>query len=422
MNKHIFYCLNIIICFSLLFSFTGCQIINVIQATPLPLSTETPSIRLEQLLEIPTLHVIEPTKTPHPESMIRYEPMMDVLKKIEPEIFPSDLLQTVRFIGTVDEINLSEETINQTVFSITLDNGSSVSVLSDDFTIFIDKENNLISSEKVTTGKRVGIFGVTEINDIHKVIADAIIIDEIRTTGVMEKADLETTLPYPISYTEYKLENEPKLNPLKLNPIEGDLSEKIKNREKLSLSSRANHTYGLYGEMYSTSLNYNTELNRDPEHPTRANMNINSNFYSFYDFWFPYVNSPIESNWGVITYAGDWYITVRMTVDINPDPGVTDLIYGYRTIMSEYNYDQKMDYLRSFGYSILANQFFYFYEKENGFGFSLNKVDYDLNFDSIPFGYADVYAELNPFFSDDLISFFGKRDDTWFYVEIQTVE
>ncbi len=90
--------------------------------------------------------------------------------------------------------------------------------------------------------------------------------------------------------------------------------------------------------------------------------------------------------------------------------------------MSQLNFDKTNNYFRSFGFSILSNSLFYFYENEKGFGISLNRVDFDLGFDEVPFGMVDKYQELNPFYADNLITFFGRRGDTWYYVEIKEIE
>jgi hypothetical protein len=77
-------------------------------------------------------------------------------------------------------------------------------------------------------------------------------------------------------------------------------------------------------------------------------MSVESNSYPFYDFWFPHVDSPYFTNWGLISYGGDWYLPIRMTVDIDPDPTISEIIYSDRTIMSQMNFDRFNHYYRSF--------------------------------------------------------------------------
>lgn len=143
-------------------------------------------------------------------------------------------------------------------------------------------------------------------------------------------------------------------------------------------------------------LEYDTEGNQDPYYPTRSNLTIYSNGYEFYSFWFPHVESPFFYNWGIVNYGGDWYLPIRMTVDINPDPDITELIYSDRTIMSQMNFDKSFNYIRSFGFSIIGYNLFYFYQRPGGYGIAINRVDYPLNFDEIIFGLVGDYQDLKP--------------------------
>ena len=197
-----------------------------------------------------------------------------------------------------------------------------------------------------------------------------------------------------------------------------DLNELLQARLTHTLANRSNYTWGAYGERYSVFLEYDQDQNRDPRHPTRADISIESNDYAFTDYWIPYVHNPMYYNWGVVCYGGDWYLTLRSVVDLDPDADVADLVYNDRTIRSQQNFDSRKGYLRSFGYSIIDNKLFYFYQTENGYGISINLQDYDLGFDDIPFGYVGSYTEMDPFYSDDLITFFGHRGGKWYYVEL----
>ena len=153
-------------------------------------------------------------------------------------------------------------------------------------------------------------------------------------------------------------------------------------------------------------------MNRAVGYPTRAQLSVYSNAYEFFTMWFPYAAAPFPQVLGILNYGGDWFLPLRLTVDIDPDPAVSEIVSGDRTIMSQLNFDRAYGYVRTFGLSILNSTLFYFYERENGLGFSLNRTDYALGFDEILFGQIRPYAELNPFYSDYLIAFFGKRGES----------
>ena len=367
-------------------------------------------------------------------------------------------------------------------FTLDHHSGTEFTVNCDDFCFYVDAHKNLVSFAKMVEGSEVMVFG-TSTEEVTMINADLIAIHVIREDPVPQQANV-SGFPANLTYTEYELESFPTLNPISIRAAAATstplptateeatetpygytenydtagygygydyywyrptstpnrpqrtptpdetgtpeptptltLDEHLSSRYNHSLEDRTDFKYGMYGEEYSAYIEYDQELNRDPSHPTRADLIVTSNGYDFTDYWIPYVENPMFTNWGVICFGGDWYLSFRLTVDIDSDPMVTDLIYSDRTIRSQQNYDKARGYIRSFGYSIFNKQLFYFYENENGYGIALNNQDYDLGFDDIPFGYVADYAELSPFYSDDLITFFGHRGDKWYYVEISS--
>lgn len=461
---------------------SGCQMLPVFQITPVPLETETPQLSLNQITDIPTLPPVTSTPTPSVGSFVNYVEPGDIFIQVKEEKLPERPFQEVVLFGTVKEFTLQTDAWGYVTgtggFTMEHHSGTEFSVNCDDFCFYIDAHKNLVSSVKLVEGSEVMVFGASS-EEVTEINADLIAIHVIREDPVPQEANV-SGFPANMTYTEYELESFPTLNPISIRAADATstplptateevtedpygysenydtygydyywyrptstpnrpqrtptpdetgtpvptptltLDEHLSGRYNHSLEDRTDFKYGMYGEEYSAYIEYDQELNRDPSHPTRADMVVTSNGFDFTDFWFPYVENPMFTNWGVICSGGDWYLSFRLTVDINPDPGVTDLIYSDRTIRSQQNYDKSKGYIRSFGYSIFNRQLFYFYEKEDGYGISLNYQDYDLGFDDIPFGYVADYAELAPFYSDDLITFFGHRGDKWYYVEINS--
>ena len=369
-------------------------------------------------------------------------------------------------------------------FTLEHHSGTEFSVNCDDFCFCIDAKKNLISSEKLVEGSEVIVFGAsnedaTEINAdmvaIHVIREDyvphAAEIEGLPSDVTYTEYELEsfprlnpialqaaaaTSTPFPTATAEATEETSTDQNTYDYNygygygydyygysrptstpnrpqrtptPEQTDipeptatpsLDEHLNDRLNHSLEDRTDYAVGSYGEYYSSYMEYDQDFNRDPSYPTRADMNVTSNGYDFVDFWFPYVENPMFTNWGIICYAGDWYMPVRLTVDINADPNVTDLVFSDRTIRSNQNYDKLKGYLRSFGHSIFDKKLFYFYQTDDGYGISIGGQDYNLGFDDIPFGYVGTYTEINPFYADDLITFFGHRGGKWYYVEINS--
>ena len=360
--------------------------------------------------------------------------------------------------------------------------GTEFRVTCDDFCFYTDALRNLIPSDKVTRGSEVIIFGAAgeTLTDISADLIAVHTLAEVPEVRFPEMSGLPSGMTYneyeldsfpqlnpirisgssasPVSvptstpdpwgytadtastytdntysgnYTGYGKPTSTPNRPPTATPTPipektaepqviptQDLNALLQARLTHTLANRSNYTWGAYGERYSVFLEYDHDQNRDPRHPTRADISIESNDYAFTDYWIPYVQNPMYYNWGVVCYGGDWYLTLRSSVDLDPDAEVADLVYNDRTIRSQQNFDAAQGYLRSFGFSIIDSKLFYFYQTENGYGISINRQDFDLGFDDIPFGYVGSYTEIDPFYSDDLITFFGHRGGKWYYVEL----
>ncbi len=359
--------------------------------------------------------------------------------------------------------------------------GTEFKVNCDDFCFHVDARKNLLPSSAVKEGSEVIIFGASgdEVTDIN---ADLIAVHTLAEVPHVTDLPDMSQLGSNLAYTEYELVGMPQMNPIRIEGVEltavpeatpteepsqqntgqdsgsettggydygytswflptstpnrpqrtatpqeteiveptptKTLNDRLTDRLNHTLETRSTYSFGSYGEKYTIYIEYELDQNRDPRYPTRAMLDVMSNSYSFAEYWIPYVENPFFYNWGIVNYAGDWYMSLRTSVDIDPEPGVVDLVYSDRTLRSQTNYDAQKGYIRSFGYSIINRTLFYFYQKENGYGVSIGLTDYDLGFDDIPFGYLGTYAEMVPFYSDDLITFFGHRNGKWYYVEL----
>ena len=471
--------------FLILCSFlSGCSMLPIFQRTPIPLETPTPQLSLNQVTDIPTLPPVTVTPTLSLGESVNYLAPGDIFTQVTAEVLPEKAFQPVILFGSVKAFTVQTDVWGQVLptggFTLAHHSGTEFQINCDDFCFKVDAKKNLISDEKLVEGSEVIVFGVSG-EDVTEINADLVAVHVIREDPIPREADV-SNFPFDLSYNEYELEDFPELNPISIQaaaatstpipepteevtaeqPTEVNndpygygyyyyvrptstpnrpqrtptpdetgtpvptptlsLDDHLSARLNHSLETRSSYSYGAYGERYSTYLEYDQEMNRDPSYPTRASMNVDSNGYEFTHYWIPYVENPMFTNWGIVCFAGDWYLPMRLTVDIDPDPGVTDLVFTDRTLRSNSNYDKSRGYIRSFGHSIIDRKLFYFYQKENGYGVSISNQDYDLGFDDIPFGYVGKFSELDPFYSDDLITFFGHRGDKWYYVEISAAE
>ncbi len=405
--------LSFILLLSLLVS--GCYLIEAVQPTLIPERTPTSLVNLAILPTLPTLAPeATPQSTPVPESNIIYDTDARIFAHIVEQPVPDKSNQAAMVVGTVTEFS-------GTNFSVKNRSGDTYTVKCDDFCFYVDAEKKIVPRSVVKTGGKVAVYGATDREDPTILNADAIVIDGIVRSETASRTEI-FNLPSGMAYKEYELASPPLAAPLRLNPVEGSLDENIEKRRLSALGGRTHFSYGYYGESYTEGLEYAEDTNRDPNFPTRANMTVYSNGYEFFDFWFPHTKNPMFYTWGIVNHGGDWFLPIRMTVDINPEPAVSEIIYSDRTLMSQINYDKTYGYLRTFGFSIIHYNLFYFYQRADGYGFAVNRVDYPLGFDEIIFGLVGDQQDLNPYYADLLITFFGLRGDTWYYVEITAPE
>lgn len=412
------------LCVAVALAVSGCEWIEIslTGTTPIPIqsSTVTPLINIASLPTLPRL-AAEPSATPSPltsaERMgdeIRYDNDPDLFRDYAGDAYDAQNGGIVRLRGTVSALTADSFILKSS--------GLEVSIKCDDGCFSTDRAKKLVAFSSLRDGEEVLVFGAADAEDTAKIIADLIVAGAGRAKS--RRSAEEIYPPAGFYYNEYRLKEQPTLNPLSFETTdrEFNVEENLTGRMKLTLAERNLFAYGMYGESYSSGTEFTTDENRAAGLPTRAEVTVYSNAYEFFSIWIPYVEVPYDQLWGILNYGGDWFLPMRLTVDVNPEPNVVDVVFSDRTIMSQLNYDKAYNYLRTFGHSIINSSLFYFYEREDGCGFALNRVDYPLAFDEIIFQQQRPYAELNPFYSDYLIGFFGKRGETWYYAEVTADE
>lgn len=398
----------------------ACSLVEIaLDVTPAAADrTATPLINIASLPTLPRL-AAEATATPevseapaNGEGSIAYDNEPDIFRNYAGDDYAAEKGAAVRLRGRVGTILTDSFELSETWAGVT--------VKCDDGCFLTDGAKRQLGFSSLQQGDETIVFGATDGDDAAIIIADLIVVRDPKRTAAAQFDPEALALPYGFHYAEYALAGAPELSPLSFETKTGELDvpETLAGRLKLSLSERSRFAYGAYGEVYSTGTEYTNPMNRAAGYPTRAQLSVYSNAYEFFTMWFPYAAAPFPQVLGILNYGGDWFLPLRLTVDIDPDPAVSEIVSGDRTIMSQLNFDRAYGYVRTFGLSILNSTLFYFYERENGLGFSLNRTDYALGFDEILFGQIRPYAELNPFYSDYLIAFFGKRGESWYYAEV----
>jgi hypothetical protein len=75
-----------------------------------------------------------------------------------------------------------------------------------------------------------------------------------------------------------------------------------------------------------------------------------------------------------------------------------------------------------FGFQLMKGNPFYFFEKDGQIGISFDEQETMLGFEEIPHYGCCSAGMLNPKRTQNMVSFFARKDHTWYYVEIGVYE
>jgi hypothetical protein len=116
---------------------------------------------------------------------------------------------------------------------------------------------------------------------------------------------------------------------------------------------------------------------------------------------------------GLWAYGDDWLIETTQSNKTGEYPyAVGDIIRTGQSLNMLYGYDE------SFGFQLLAGKPFYFYKKDGKFNASYDGQNMVLEYDEVPHYLCCSAGGINLIKSENMVSFFGKKEDKWYYVEI----
>jgi len=127
--------------------------------------------------------------------------------------------------------------------------------------------------------------------------------------------------------------------------------------------------------------------------------------------------SPISGLWGLWTYDDRWVVETALISNQQSGNEVTTTATGQVAVDGTSLNDQ-LGYEESFGFQTLAGKPFYFFKRQGKVEASYAGVDIALGYDEIPHYNCCSAATLNPRIYPNLVTFFGRKGDTWYYAEI----
>jgi hypothetical protein len=131
--------------------------------------------------------------------------------------------------------------------------------------------------------------------------------------------------------------------------------------------------------------------------------------------------SPVNAIWGLWAYQKHWFLEVARckTEERKEGNGISvytdcngDIIHDGKSV------NKRNGYKESFGFQLMNGNPFHFFEKDQQIGISYGGEEALLGYAEIPHYYCCEPSMLNPIASQNMVSFFARRDNNWYYVEI----
>jgi hypothetical protein len=131
--------------------------------------------------------------------------------------------------------------------------------------------------------------------------------------------------------------------------------------------------------------------------------------------------SPINGLRGLWVYDDHWALeTAKVTNRPEGNAIYSDAI-GQVTVDGALLNDQ-LDYEDAFGFQTIHGKPFYFFRRDGRINASYNSIEVPLGYDEIPHYGCCSAGALNPMVYQNMVTFFARRGEAWYYGEIGVFE
>ncbi len=127
--------------------------------------------------------------------------------------------------------------------------------------------------------------------------------------------------------------------------------------------------------------------------------------------------SPLDTLHGLWVDGEHWTLEIAFVKNIR-DANLVNSVATGQVYQDGVLLNQKYGYDEMFGYQLLDGKPFYFYKKDGQVHLSYNNQDLPLSYDSVAHYGCCSSAMMNPVSAPNWVGFYGKRGDTWYYVEV----
>lgn len=125
----------------------------------------------------------------------------------------------------------------------------------------------------------------------------------------------------------------------------------------------------------------------------------------------------IPSLWGLWAYDGHWAVETAW-VDVVQSGNVFTSTATGQVVVDGISPNDELGYDETFGFQTLGGKPFYFFEHQATVEASYGGVDIPLGFDEVLHLLCCSAAAFNPGAHPNVVTFYGRKGDTWYYGEI----
>jgi hypothetical protein len=256
---------------------------------------------------------------------------------------------------------------------------------------------------------------------------------KVVTTKEISDKDIHLKLPSGLSIDGYALIQHPDVEPLRFSPISDYSQSEImaiheKDRKLLFPNNRIED--GMGGSMIIRFGNHVLKTrNVCFTYPTPQPGSLGTIAIEvLLDDKVIYTadggkgNTPFDNLQGLWEYNGHWVLEhVYVTVTVDEKGNTTDNVVG-QVVRDGVLLNKEYSYEEVFGFQLMKGKPFYFYKENGKIGISYDGQNFMLGFEEIPRYRCCSLAELNPRQFQNMVSFFARKGETWYYVEIGVYE
>ncbi|HSD84368.1 MAG TPA: hypothetical protein VLG46_10930 [Anaerolineae bacterium] len=228
-------------------------------------------------------------------------------------------------------------------------------------------------------------------------------------------------LPSGIRIEEHPLISRPDIEPLAFMGLDGQNEVQLlrTHASELHRSLRPESYYSICGcSLWVMQGNYKLETAASPSDPS-GNTSVGVKRNGVTVFSVPNDNPGVTSEFRVLAvYDDHWVLELAQRLD-NPDSTTT---FSGRVFVDGESLNDMYGYQESFGFQTIAGRPFYFYRRDNQIGVAADGQEVPLQYDEVPHYGCCSAGALNPRIARNMIAFFARRGDRWYYVEIGAFE